>query len=500
MLPDQNIVFGGVGAERTITLTPADNQSGSAMVIVSVSDGEEQVSDSFNVTVNAVNDPPIVSGIPEIVFNEDDSFKIDLDGYVWDADNDTTELVWSFEILTDSLLVGKTPDVRENEDVENVQSKSNHDKKGELNKAEKQNDVPKVCSVLGSSVPENDLIITIDSVTHVATFKSENDFFTSGIPVVFTATDPDDQSGMDTTLVIVEPVNDPPVFVRPFPFIFLVQGKYYSIPMSLPERLVHDVDNPDSTLIWSIEEHPYLVPSITEDSLTFYASFDWIGTDTLTVTVSDGELSAQTSLVVDVKPPLDETPPNMPVSFAATWEEGYVALNWEANTEDDIYSYFIFRTTDTTNVSDENRLCELLHPTTSYNDSTVELDTEYFYCIVATDTAHNVSQFSNMISVKKSSDVNQLFSKVPDQFELSQNYPNPFNPSTTIKFALPERAHVQITIYNIRGQVVAKILDSEKEAGYHTVLWDGKHIQSGVYLYRIQANDFMDVKKCLLIK
>jgi len=97
-------------------------------------------------------------------------------------------------------------------------------------------------------------------------------------------------------------------------------------------------------------------------------------------------------------------------------------------------------------------------------------------------------------------DVRQPVAYVPEKVLLHQNYPNPFNPSTTIKYGLPERSHVTLTIFNTLGQQVATLVDGETEAGYHEVKFDAPHLPSGVYLYRLQAGDRLEVRKALLMK
>lgn len=94
---------------------------------------------------------------------------------------------------------------------------------------------------------------------------------------------------------------------------------------------------------------------------------------------------------------------------------------------------------------------------------------------------------------------------VPLGFNLSQNYPNPFNPETRISFQLPAAAHVIMRIYNVRGQEVLRLLDRTYEAGTHTVRWDGKDSHGnptpgGIYFYRFQAGEFIQVKKMNLLK
>ena len=88
----------------------------------------------------------------------------------------------------------------------------------------------------------------------------------------------------------------------------------------------------------------------------------------------------------------------------------------------------------------------------------------------------------------------------PVHFKLYQNYPNPFNPSTRIQFALPGPEHVKIRVYNTIGQMLTTLLDRPLSAGSHQVLFSGQHFNSGVYLYEINAGNYQDVKKMILLK
>ncbi|MDA3871881.1 MAG: T9SS type A sorting domain-containing protein, partial [Candidatus Marinimicrobia bacterium] len=94
---------------------------------------------------------------------------------------------------------------------------------------------------------------------------------------------------------------------------------------------------------------------------------------------------------------------------------------------------------------------------------------------------------------------------LPNNYALYQNYPNPFNPSTNIAFDLPNLSDVTIVVYNIRGQMVKVLTKDQFNAGHHVVRWNGmnrygKRISTGVYIYRIMANNFVDVKKMVYLK
>ncbi|NIN01126.1 MAG: M20/M25/M40 family metallo-hydrolase [candidate division Zixibacteria bacterium] len=96
-------------------------------------------------------------------------------------------------------------------------------------------------------------------------------------------------------------------------------------------------------------------------------------------------------------------------------------------------------------------------------------------------------------------------SNLPKEFSLSQNYPNPFNPYTAIEYALPRDCEVKITIYNILGQRVKTLVQEHQKAGHKRIEWDGRdgrgeELATGIYFYRIEAEQFVQTKKMLLLK
>lgn len=89
---------------------------------------------------------------------------------------------------------------------------------------------------------------------------------------------------------------------------------------------------------------------------------------------------------------------------------------------------------------------------------------------------------------------------IPTEFSLSQNFPNPFNPTTNIKFGLPKESNVTLRIFNILGEEVATLVNKVMPAGFHTVTFDASRLTSGLYIYRIEADNFVQVKKMMLMK
>jgi endoglucanase len=99
-----------------------------------------------------------------------------------------------------------------------------------------------------------------------------------------------------------------------------------------------------------------------------------------------------------------------------------------------------------------------------------------------------------------STNINNNGNDVPKEYGLKQNYPNPFNPETTISYNLPESAYVELKIFDLRGRQVGKIVEGQKSPGVYRVKFDGSRIASGLYLYRINAGDYAQTRKMVLVR
>ncbi|MBU2505448.1 MAG: T9SS type A sorting domain-containing protein [Bacteroidetes bacterium] len=111
------------------------------------------------------------------------------------------------------------------------------------------------------------------------------------------------------------------------------------------------------------------------------------------------------------------------------------------------------------------------------------------------------------MEIKKANDVTDLNMDkfLPVEFSLFQNYPNPFNPTTIVSYALPTNSGVTLKIYDMLGKEVKTLVEGEQSAGIHNISWDGANnygvkVSSGTYIYRIQAGEFVQAKKMLLVK
>lgn len=103
-------------------------------------------------------------------------------------------------------------------------------------------------------------------------------------------------------------------------------------------------------------------------------------------------------------------------------------------------------------------------------------------------------------------DVEEEKEVIPVEYFLHQNFPNPFNPSTMVKYGIPEKSNVKIEIFNMLGQSVGLLVNSENSAGYYEIIWNASNLPSGIYIISIKAmgvnfkKNFTEVKKALLLK
>lgn len=116
------------------------------------------------------------------------------------------------------------------------------------------------------------------------------------------------------------------------------------------------------------------------------------------------------------------------------------------------------------------------------------------YAVTFIDGVHAFTTASEPTSVEN------IKPQIAKSYELYQNYPNPFNPSTTIRFSIPVSGFVSIKVFDILGREVAALLNEEKKEGIYSVPFNGAKLSSGVYFYRMQADNFTQVKKLLLQK
>ena len=196
-----------------------------------------------------------------------------------------------------------------------------------------------------------------------------------------------------------------------------------------------------------------------------------------------------------------------------------VELRWVANTESDmdggVYQIYRDEVYNSTGWSlGFEHVATVNHPASASTVSWIDNasvtdvgDRTLHYKIIAVDNAGYNSGWSNEV---------QIYAKIPkiatdgsdtpvSKYSLEENYPNPFNPTTQIRYQLSDISDVKLKIYNTLGQLVKTLVSQKQSAGNYAVQWDGSNdlgerVASGIYIYRIQAGDFIQSRKMILMK
>lgn len=113
-----------------------------------------------------------------------------------------------------------------------------------------------------------------------------------------------------------------------------------------------------------------------------------------------------------------------------------------------------------------------------------------------------MNNFINQIAIFDTINISvkHLGSEIPNKYELMQNYPNPFNPVTKIKFALPKSGIVTIKVFDLLGRLVEVVVNNYLEAGYYETDFDGSALSSGIYFYRLETEEYSEIKSMVLLK
>ncbi|MDP2303958.1 MAG: GLUG motif-containing protein [Ignavibacteria bacterium] len=194
-------------------------------------------------------------------------------------------------------------------------------------------------------------------------------------------------------------------------------------------------------------------------------------------------------------------------SFTASIVGNNVNLIWQTATEVNNYGFEVERAVNLRGLEDENGNQNLGGFETIgfvQGNGNCNSPKEYSFTDKSTTTgkfAYRLKQIDNDGKYSYSDIVEVELNNIPTEFALYQNYPNPFNPSTTIKYALPMDSKVVLEVYNIVGQKVKTLINNEnKEAGYHQVNFNANELATGIYIYRLTANNFTSTKKFVLMK
>ena len=180
-------------------------------------------------------------------------------------------------------------------------------------------------------------------------------------------------------------------------------------------------------------------------------------------------------------------------SFTVVPRNNHVILSWTTSSETNNLGFEIERSTDGVDFNSVSFVQGSGTTTEEHSYSYTDINlkpVKYFYRLKQVDL-DGTFEFSEIIEADLS---------IPFEFNLGQNYPNPFNPSTTISYSIPRYSKVIVKIFDILGSEITTLVNEEKSTGVYEITWNAGNQPSGVYFYRIEAGDFTDIRKMILMK
>jgi len=320
----------------------------------------------------------------------------------------------------------------------------------------------------------------------------------------------------DTALVTVLPMNDAPEIVSSIPDTSMVEDETLSLFIQ-----VYDMDG-DSLTIYGASDTGAVNVNWDGELITMTSAVDWNGSAGITVIVMDDSSAGDTAYFTLHVTPVNDPPepfsiiyPTVSDTFSThadndsliqfRWEKSNdvdsdvtynltIELEFFGNTYTDIHENI----SDTTIGVSSNSLDPIL-------DVTSQDEVVFSYSIITSDGQDSVWSNTGEFVLSRAALGSIDGYAIPEQFSLHQNYPNPFNPVTTLRYDIPENSHITITIYDMLGREVKTLINQTQDAGYRSVIWDatndyGKPVSAGIYLYQIQAGEYISTKKMVLLK
>ena len=342
-------------------------------------------------------------------------------------------------------------------------------------------------------------------------FVFPNDNFNGNVRIKVDAIDNSMSVVSDTLLLSIIPINDPPE-IYTINTITILEDSPFTTGISI-------IDNDsDSLMISAIFDTLLLHASLTDSTISVNPEENWHGSSSITIEVSDYDTTVLSTVNIVVLPVND--PPDMfnligpdnesELVITTASQMDSIEFIWDISNDidgDSIYYFFTTSSALSFMSSDSVFRTSIKIPISDIIEA-VDSTGEIFgtWDIKASD-AQSYSNSSNgpwILRLFVTLGVQQN-NVIPEKFALHANYPNPFNPLTVIKYDLPENSFVSITIFDVLGRQIRKLISKEQNAGYKSIIWDstnniGQPVSAGLYFYQIRAGEFVQTRKMVLLK
>ncbi len=510
-----------IDTNRVATISPPDsNWNGSETITFTATDpGGLSDSDPATFTVNAVNDAPVITSLPDTVAVQGQLYRYQVTAT--DADSGDVlhyRLLQAPAFLSiDSVsgLISGTPgnsDVGKHDVTLQVHDSSwATDVQSYQLTVKNTNDAPVVSDIPDQTIDEGqsfapihlddyvsdadnapsemtwtysgnkELQVNIDA-NRVATISPPDSNWNGSETVTFTATDPGGLSAADSAVFTVRSVNDAPAISPSLPMLEFNEDDSMFVARRFWYPFVDDAETADSLLQYRLGQGRNIRVTLSNNGWWLRASPNWFGEDSLLLTVSDGFLSDSARFKVKVKA-VNDAPQieNLPDSLVFNKTDTLYLILKGSDVDDPFDSlrwYFSVSDTAVYWQFDVSR-CQLSLYTNrfiGYAELFVRLE----------DTHGAYSADTSLIHIKDTGTGMSAGKDLrPKNFSLAQNYPNPFNPATTIPFTLKEAGEVVLELFALNGKRLVLVNRNVRSAGRHRVKISLRNLSSGIYFYRL---------------
>ena len=540
---DTSVLSAGISRSYLILSSLPDAYGDTEIMVTAMNPTRASVTDTVLLNVWAINDAPVVS-IPDTMMNEDSEFFYDVSDYISDVDSE-------------NLMVGVdnvSQPMREHVQAQMIGPDTLH--------LVSQNNWNGTGTILmrvddGQMETHHPFVLTVNPVNDAPVFENLSALVGMGmefeVPIHVSDVD------MDSLTVTFDASWEYPTWLSlvdgPYRLVGTppVQGQL-QFPLHLSDR---QVTVTDTFSILAAFFHPRItsITDVPDDQggrvyIDFRRSFfdesdqtgqtytvfrrdmientpDWvvvgsgaaIGDDAYTYEVTtlkdstaDDNGMTQFKVVASMNEghfhspsqsgySIDNIAPGVPTGMQLVANNTTITVIWNTSGDDDFQYFLLERGIDagfSTNIYTSFEVVD-----TVYTDEAIDLGQEYFYRLAAIDHAGNKSNYTQAMSATALAI--DPASLIPEVFALHQNYPNPFNPVTQIRYDLPKDSYVSITIYDIMGRNIKSLVNTKQAAGYRSIRWNatndfGEPVSAGMYIYMIQAGEFRQTKKMVLLK
>ena len=285
------------------------------------------------------------------------------------------------------------------------------------------------------------------------------------------------------------------------------------------EIILNASDYDDDEIYFTATSSDSSVSASLQDTLLIVApQNDWNGASEINIIASDDSLSDTVSFHIFINPVNDSPEPfsliyptvTDTISIHTDTDET-LQFNWEESIDIDSQVSYItivtlgyFGETYTDTYESSEPMVEVSPYEWAVLMTNLELERWTLeYTVQASDEEYTVETGGEFVFQNNTLSVENDIT--PLSFRLHQNYPNPFNPVTTVRYELPEDSYTDITVYDMLGNMVNNLVSINQSSGYKSIQWNatnnqGEPVSAGVYLYKIQAGNFVDTKKMILLK